>query len=277
MVSANAKHPARGDVIATARFGIDDGVLRGFGQAPPDCRTVIFRDMRGQSDPPSWSREGFELVSHITSVRDFDDADVIATIYLEEVRALVKRVVGTDQVFMQSNWVLRAETKEHFAVKSAAGGKVAVNMRTGGFVHVDYDAASAEMWALRACSAEGVDKRPKGRLVVLTAWRAISPPPQDKPLALIDRRTVDPKGLILEQIVAPNVSWYGYQIAANPAQRFCWWSNMTRDEVILFVQHEDGFAGFSAAPHTAFHDPTCPEDTPPRHSIEVRAYAFLRD
>ena len=66
---------------------------------------------------------------------------------------------------------------------------------------------------------------------VITVWRAISPPPQDKPLALLDRRTVDPKDLILEQI---------------------------------------------AAPHTAFHDPTCAADTPTRHSIEARAYAFLK-
>jgi hypothetical protein len=222
------------------------------------------------------SREGFELAHHRSSVRDFEDANAIATVYLEEVRELVKHAVRTDDVFMQSNWVLRAETKEHYATESVVGGKVAVDMRTGGFVHVDYDAPSAERWAQRVYSAEGVANRPEGRLVVITAWRAISPPPQDKPLALLDRRTVDPKDLILEQIAAPEFTWHGYQLAYNPAYHFCWWSNMTCDEVILFTQYEEGFGSFSAAPHTAFHDPTCSADTLTRHSIEARAYAFLK-
>src|SRR5437016_1319504 len=136
-VSAEPKYSARGDVHATARFGIDDGTLKGFGRAAPNDRNVTFHDLRGRADQPSLSREGFELMSHRSCVRDFEDANAIATVYLEEVRELVKRVSGTTAVFMQSNWVLRAETKEHFATKSAAGGKVAVDMRTGGFVHVD--------------------------------------------------------------------------------------------------------------------------------------------
>ena len=265
-----------GDVRALARFGIGDGVRRRFGQAPVDERLVTFHDMRGAADQPTLEREGFMLAEHSTSVCDFEDADEVATVYLPEIRDLIRRLTGAGHVFMQHNWVLRAETKD-FSGKDVAGGKHVSTMKTGGFVHLDYTAEAAEQWARHSLAHAGVTERPAGRLLVLTAWRGISPPPQDKPLALLDRRTIDPGSFILEDIVAPTASFTGYQIEHRPEQRFCWWSDMTRDEVILFVQHEDGAGPASGAPHTAFDNPACAAGAPARHSIEVRAYAFLAD
>ena len=168
-----------------------------------------------------------------------------------------------------------AETNDHYSDRQLPDGKRVSAMKTGGFVHVDYDADAAALWAERAHTDAGISERPPGRLLVITAWRAYSEPPQDKPLALIDRRTVDPDDLILEKIVAPHATWNGYQLRHNSSQRFCWWSNMNRDEVLLFLQYQDDFGSFSAAPHTAFNHPGAHPGMSTRHSIEVRGYAFL--
>ena len=263
-------------VVAPVRYGLDDGTLKGFGQAPPDERLVTYHDQRGRADQPTLEREGFTLVNHTTTVQNFEDGEQIAKIYLPEVRELMRSVTGASAVYMQSNWVLRAQTKPHHDVTSVAGGKHAHhNMKTGGFLHMDFNAPAADLWTRRVLADAGVAQRPRGRLLLLTAWRAISAPPQDKPLALLDRRTVREDDLIREQISLPHVTWHGYQLKHNPEHRFCWWSDMTADEVILFSNQDDRVTGFSAAPHTAFDNPNCPPGSPTRHSIEVRGYCFL--
>ena len=265
-----------GDVEGVARYAIVSETTPNFGRAPADDRRVIFQDMRGAHDAPQLFREGFELVKHRSSVASFEDAEAVASIYLGEIRDLLKQRLGTEAVFMQQNWVLRADNRDYGA-QALPDGKAAMTMKTGGFLHLDYDDEASESWAKRTFEAAGVDKRPAGRLLVVTAWRAISRPPQDAPLALVDRRSVSTDAYILENIVTPEISWHGFQISYNPAHRFCWWSDMQRDELLLFLQHEGGYGPGSGAPHIAFMHPACGGRGPPRESIEVRAYAFLNE
>jgi hypothetical protein len=52
---------------------------------------------------------------------------------------------------------------------------------------------------------------------------------------------------------------------------------MTVDEVLVFLQYEEGRGPTSTVMHTAFSDPDCPASAPPRQSIEALAYVFLED
>jgi hypothetical protein len=52
---------------------------------------------------------------------------------------------------------------------------------------------------------------------------------------------------------------------------------MTQDEILVFLQYEEGRGQTSTVMHTAFSDPRCPAGTPPRQSIEARAYVFIDD
>jgi hypothetical protein len=50
---------------------------------------------------------------------------------------------------------------------------------------------------------------------------------------------------------------------------------MTRDEILFFVFNDSDHSRAWRVVHSAFRDPTV--DTPvPRHSIEVRTFAFFR-
>jgi len=276
MVETTMQETIDGDVTALARYGLKTPEITGFGKAPADDRPVIFHDMRKVADAPQLFREGFELIPHKSAVSDFESAEAIADIYLDEVRELLCARLGTPHVFMQQNWVLRAETRDNSA-RPLPGGRNAMTMKTGGFVHLDYDEEAARFWARYSLDKLGVAEEPKGRLLVITAWRAISSPPQDKPLALVDRRSVSTDQYILEHIQTPLLEWNGYQISHDEQHRFCWWSGMQPDELILFLQHQDGYGPGSGAPHTAFNHPNCAMDVPPRHSLEVRAYAYLPD
>jgi len=55
-----------------------------------------------------------------------------------------------------------------------------------------------------------------------------------------------------------------------------WWyfPDMTRDEILFFVFNDSDHDRAWRVVHTAFRDPSV-ETTTPRHSIEVRSFAFF--
>ena len=64
-----------------------------------------------------------------------------------------------------------------------------------------------------------------------------------------------------------------YQFHHNPAHRWFYFPDMTRNEALLLKGYDsatDGTARFTA--HTAFINPEAPADAPPRESIEVRTF-----
>lgn len=264
-----------GELLASVRYALDDGTPKSFGQAPPDDHVVRLHDMRGHPDQPTLEREGFTLLPHRSSVVDFQDPAAIANVYIPEIADLFRSITGSSTLVMQDNWVLRGEDRSAFKHTPVGGGKVENQMRTGGFVHVDYDAAGAASWANYTLAKAGRSAPTDGRLLVLTAWRAFSAPPQDKPLACIDRRTAAPEDLIPEQIASPILNWNGFQVKHNPAHRWLWWSDMHRDEVLIFINHEDGVGLRAVVPHSAFGNPACPPGVATRQSIEVRGYIWV--
>ena len=276
-----------GHVRSTARYIARDGARHRFMRGPADDRSVVFHDMRGAPDQPRLDREGFALVQHTSAVTDFSDADEVANIYLPELRKLVQQLTKSELVFMQPGWVLRADDGRSFNATRLPGGKSVTTLATGQIIHVDYTPDSAGDFAKLSFASAGLSARPKGRLVGFNFWRAITPPPQDKPLALLDRRSVDPDDFIVTDMGMATSEmgdgtfrgnqWLNYQLAYNPAHRFCWWRDMTRDEVLVFVQYEEGGGPVSGIAHTAFINPDCPPGTPPRESIEARAYAFVEN
>jgi hypothetical protein len=50
---------------------------------------------------------------------------------------------------------------------------------------------------------------------------------------------------------------------------------MTRDEVLIFRNYNSDPAWPTPVPHVAFDDLAVPKGTPPRASIETRAFAFF--
>ena len=69
-----------------------------------------------------------------------------------------------------------------------------------------------------------------------------------------------------------------YYLNHNPGQRWYYFSEMTRDEVILlkcFDSLEDGTARWTA--HGSFEVPGRRADAPPRESIEIRTLYFFDD
>jgi hypothetical protein len=161
-----------------------------------------------------------------------------------------------------------------FSEKSARSGALD-NSRPARFAHVDISDATAAVFAHRA-APEG---RALARFAHFNVWRAISAPPQDVPLAVCDARSIRADDLILADAVfdAPGKSEWSFEgvvVAHDPAHRWHWFPDMTRDEVLIFKTHDSDPARAHCVPHVAFNNPFASSQAPPRASIEMRAIAL---
>jgi len=235
-----------------------------------DPRTVSIEDARGRSESASLGREGYQLISHRSAVSDFKNPVEVAAVYSAEVESLLLAVSGADQVVVNSPGVLR------FSEKSADAGKFN-NSLPARFIHVDVSDVTAQRFADR--SAPKDIARPVRRFAHYNLWRALSPPPQDVPLAVCDARTIVRADLVEADAVfdvpgSPEWSFEGWVLRYNSAHRWSYFSGMNLDEALVFKTNDSDPQEPHCIPHSAFDDPSCPTGVPPRASVEMRGIAY---
>ena len=120
------------------------------------------------------------------------------------------------------------------------------------------------------------------RLVIAQTWRAVSGAPQDVPLAICDRRTLDNADIsaktgILAPENAPGMDDPSFTIGGihyNPAQRWHYFPDMQPDELLLFTGYDSGAPDGWKTGHGAFDNRHNQPGGVPRVSFEARFYAF---
>ena len=99
------------------------------------------------------------------------------------------------------------------------------------------------------------------------------------PLAICDSCSVSPSDLVDADAVRdapgkPEWSIVVVMVRYNPNQRWSYFPDMSRDEVLVFKSYDSDPDQPRHVPHSAFKDPSCPQGVAPRASIEMRAIAF---
>jgi hypothetical protein len=126
-----------------------------------------------------------------------------------------------------------------------------------------------------------------GRFAIINVWRNIADTPVAvRPLALCDARCVDRQDLVVFEIHYQDRIGENYFARHAPTHRWYTYPGLTRDEALLIKQWDsagvlaqsegavsdaadrDNPCTFSF--HSAFEDPSAPDDAPDRWSIEVR-------
>jgi hypothetical protein len=228
--------------------------------------------------PFTLDEHGFCLGRHHTDVTDWEHAYGPDTPYAAQVCEVAKRLTGAD-------------------VAVPMGGMIRDSGQTGATVqppaaeaHVDFTQRSA----LRIAEAVYRRAHPTGpgydRFIAFSLWRALSPPPQDMPLALCDGRTVrDDEGthntkVDVDEIPTGDALFAPIEGEENmsaatifhhsPDHRWWYFPDMTPEEVILIKFYDSDHRGAWRCPHTAFRDTTRP-DARQRRSMEFRAIAYF--
>ncbi len=241
-----------------------------------DPRTIRVQNARLRTRPPSLALEGFALIQHESAVSDFSDPHQVARIHGPETECLLLELTNADEVVICAPAVRRSARCSSGPVRVTRLGPL-YDTRPVCFVHVDISDSTAARFAQR-CRPMG-HGRPVRRHAHYNMWRALSPPPQDLPLALCDSRSVLPSDLVEADAMMDvpgkrESSYAGLVVRYNSDHRWSHFPDMNRDEVLVFKTHDSDPAHPSHVPHTAFADPTCPSEAAPRMSIEMRAIAY---
>jgi len=250
------------------------GRQRELDNLPLVGRAVRVEDVRGAASTFSVDREGFALVAHRSAVRDFSDPVAVADVYLRELEELVRTMTGaTKTVALKGGVVRRSE-------RSPAYRKDGTTV-LGRFAHCDFspNPAGSSVWVERVLCLEEARERLRRRFAIFTVWRVLSEPPQDTPLAVCDARSVAPNDqvcsdCVVDPVDGPEFRFENSVFRYDAGQHWCFFSNMTRDEALVFKGFDSETSVASAVPHAAFDDPSCPVDAPPRESIDQRVIAF---
>jgi hypothetical protein len=231
------------------------------------AHTVPITDARGRHT--SLDVEGFCLLEHHAS-GNLESKRAVLRAYGAEMEGLVRELTGAAKVSAAPMGVLRV------VEDSKPGTTVHRPVR---FVHADCTDDSATK-SLRRQFAGGDEPRLECRCAIYHVWRSLTPAPQDAPLALCDGRTVKEQDCVAADTILDFPGSRMDRIEAtvcrfNADQRWYYFPDMTRDEVILFKDFDSDARYPRRVPHTAFDDPTCPPLVPPRISLDLQLFAIF--
>ena len=240
--------------------------------AKPDERATVIHNLRPAASELLLDDVGFQFLTHASAVKNFWDEDEIRRVYYPKSVALLKRVTGAAEVRVFDHTLRRRVPGEND--RSTTPG---VPRQPANRVHVDQTATSGESrlrinirmkpthcFAVASPSSicGGRSNRRSGR-----AARRVRP------------RSVAPQDLVASDLIFRDRRGETYNLIYGPGQRWFYAPEMRADEVLLlkcYNSRDDG-AVARFAPHTAFIDPTAPQDAPPRESIELRAFVIFAE
>jgi hypothetical protein len=263
-------------VEATLSFCVDTGVKpvsQTFGSSSTvhnyhgnyEEKTVRIADARPLNESFSLDCEGFHLVRHETTMRDFYDEEEVRSVYYRELDELVRRETGCTRtiVFDHTRRSGDEDTREALKIRGP------VRM-----VHNDYTDWSGPQ-RLRDLIGAEAESLLQHRLQVIQVWRAIRGPILRDPLAMCDAQSMSQQDFIAAERRFPDRVGEIYHIAHNPRQRWMYYPNMTREEAIVFKCYDSDKSVARFTAHGAFDDPTSAPDAPPRESMEARILAIF--
>ena len=229
-----------------------------------ESRRVFIRDGRAVADAFSIDREGFALVPHATKVADLYDEVELKSGYYAETEALLKAETGASKVLIFDHTIRTS----HQQARGVGLPREAV-LR----VHNDYTLKSGPQ-RVRDLVPEEAEARLQKRFAIVNVWRPIVGPLQQFPLALGDAASLAADDILATDLIYPDRVGEIYSIAYNPAQRWFYFPEMSRDEVVLIKTYDSDPARARFSAHSAFADPHFPDPKVLRESIEIRALVF---
>ncbi len=256
-------------------------------------------------------QQGFQLVENdIEGLNiDFFDNEAVLHTYYPLCADVVKDAVNARAVYAFDHNIRSAAGKK--SKKMITGGQQVQGPAHA--VHGDYTLTSApdrlrqlakppgKNDTIRSLMEEGASLLPPGdteqilnggRFGIINLWRSIVPEPVEvNPLALCDASKVDPADLVVFEIHYADRIGENYFAKYNPNHNWWFYPKMNRSEALLIKQWdskgglartkgEQSDADFPDSPstfsfHSAFKEPSTPDDAPDRWSMEVRCIVLF--
>lgn len=249
------------------------------GPETVEQRSVQIRNGRASARPPSLEREGFQLAEHQSRVvRERMDELIAERSPLETPRSTLDYWDETIPLLQQLSGAREVLALNASTVRYSAKADKKKHMTPAGWAHLDYDVDESEQQLKETLEALGREVAPFSRYVLYQGWRALTPPPQDFPLAICDGRTVvsaDMTPITYHMKTEARDVTYRSR-GAKFSDRHEWWyfPDMTIDEMLVFVGFDSATPHSTNTLHVAFRDETA-RNPVPRASVESRYFALF--
>ncbi len=225
-------------------------------------KPIRVHDARALEAAPTIRSMGFELVDAPIDI-DFGDHDDVVSRFYDQCSELVMTATGC----------LCAQTMQH-------------EFRSG--VPTSPDGAGTYAEAPHADLTpyvEDVLDIPDGRhFGVYNVWRSTDSLQaiESKPLAMCDHSTISADDMISSdgrRLTEPSTRLVLYRLVHDTTQNWYYFPRMGPGEALIFKQYDSRIEDPASRVtfHTAFNDPTTPEDAPRRQSVEARVVAIFAE
>lgn len=258
--------------------GKGDGTF--FGDRTSDPVRCTVRSGRGQGH--TLEKDGFvlsRLPLERAATKDlYDVQQCFEGLYPLAAEVVRRELPGSTKVFVFDHVTRNARR----AQKEIRDGLPRTPMLDQGYVnrvHGDYTARSgfsrAEQLLAPYDSKACIDEALRGRFAFVNIWVPLNQVERD-PLGLLQWRSQKPQDVQTIRLHFEHRVGEVYRVLPSTDHRWVYYPAMQPGECLVFKVFDsatDGRARFSL--HSAFEDPTSPEDAAPRESIELRAMVFF--
>lgn len=217
---------------------------------------------------------GFTLVEHKSRVSHLRSTEELFEPYHAELIGLVSELSGADLVLPHLAMYVR------FANKQGTPQGKETNLPST-YVHMDFSEKSFFENANWVLDKAGLPRTKYRRIALFQTWRAVSPPPQDFPLALTDARTPTPGNtVILDNVIGPrDVDGNVVETllgCRSPTDTWYYFPNLVEDELLVFKGFDSAAGDQANVLHTSFDCRAAVPGAKPRESIEARFFAYWK-
>lgn len=217
-------------------------------------------NMRTLSSPTSIEREGFSLAHHPIE-GDWNDTSWLNAVYVPSCLDLVAKLTGA-----------RATLNMYYPIARQSDGTAGV-AGPATFIHFDQPREEYAVQARRKAAEHG---HIMGRAAMFNVWKATTPPPQNLPLGLCDRRAISVEDHVRGVVVEGGVEapYIGLTVPSQPPKIY-YTPDMAIGESLVFIAADFDPSNPLGCPHTAIAPPEAGHDLVPRNSVELRVLALF--
>jgi hypothetical protein len=231
-------------------------------------REVTIHDARQLDPPATLDRKGFCLVRQATTIKDFYALEPDKAAYEDEIIRIVLKNSGADDALVFDH-TLRSDSRNIRGRRSSR--------EPASVIHNDYTDASAQKRLRDFLPPARVERALRRRFAIINVWRSVAGPVLTTPLACCDAASLENDDLVASERRAQDRVGELELVKWNPAHRWYYYPQMSRDEALLIKTFDSALDGRARRSiHSAFFNPLAPQDAPARESIESRMLVFFR-
>lgn len=207
-------------------YEIDAGGAAGTLVSPSHAPTVVdVTDLRGLEASITYAEDGLCFARSPTVVTSFEHDDRWQPVYDEELRTLLRRHLGAQDVRVFDHTV---RVDDPTAVRRPARN-----------AHVDYSPRGARQRLNELLGATEAAQCERGHYAFVNVWRPIGSPVNSAPLGFVRPSTVASTDFIPIELVYPDRIGHILGLQSNGNHEWVYMSKMTPDEVVCFTVYDN--------------------------------------